>query len=76
MKRDLGFPAKRLSPHTWRHTFAKNFLLNGGNVFALQRLLGHEDIETTKIYIDYTINEMKTQNDSYNPLDNNRWQYY
>lgn len=76
LKENLGFPKKRLSPHTWRHTFAKNFLLNGGNVFALQRLLGHEDIETTKIYIDYTINEIKTQNENYNPLNNNRWQYY
>lgn len=76
LKDNLGFPRKRLSSHTWRHTFAKNFLLNGGNVFALQKLLGHEDIETTRIYVEYTEKEMKIQNDNFNPLDNNRWQYY
>lgn len=76
LKENLGFPKKRLSPHTWRHTFAKNFLLNGGNVFALQRLLGHEDVETTKIYVEFNTNEMKTQNDNFNPLQNNRWQFY
>jgi len=76
LKDNLGFPRKRLNSHTWRHTFAKNFLLNGGNVFALQKLLGHEDIETTRIYVEYTEKEMKIQNDNFNPLDNNRWQYY
>lgn len=76
LKDNLGFPRKRLSSHTWRHTFAKNFLLNGGNLFALQKLLGHEDIETTRIYVEYTEKEMKIQNDNFNPLDNNRWQYY
>lgn len=67
---------KRFSAHIWRHTFAKAFLLNGGDVFTLQELLGHEDIETTKIYITLTDTEKAQQNARYNPLDNKKWEYF
>lgn len=76
IKRDTKIPAKRLSPHTFRHTYAKSFLLNGGDVFSLQRILGHEDIATTQVYVNYNDRELGLQNDKYNPLDNTRWQYY
>lgn len=65
----------RVSAHTFRHTFAKMFLLNGGDLFTLSKILGHEDISTTRIYLDLNITELKVQNDKYNPLDNQRWQY-
>lgn len=68
--------ANRVSAHTWRHTFAKFFLLNGGDLFSLQKILGHEDIESTRIYIELTKEEIRLQNDKYNPLDNTKWQYY
>ena len=66
----------RLSPHTWRHTFAKMFLLNGGNLFALQKILGHEDISTTKMYVDYTNLEIETQMQQSSPVENRRWSWY
>lgn len=77
LRDNIKFPKdKRVSAHIWRHTFAKTFLLNGGDIFTLQKILGHSSIETTKVYINLNDNELKLQNDKFNPLDNSRWQYY
>lgn len=76
LRKELKLTGKRFSAHTWRHTFAKAFLLNGGDVFTLQELLGHEDVETTKVYVDLADNDKAVQNNKYNPLDNTKWQYY
>ena len=76
LKKTLGLRGKRFSAHIWRHTFAKSFLLNGGDVFSLQEILGHADVDTTRIYINLNTQELKQQNDKYNPLDNTKWQYY
>ena len=65
----------RVSAHTWRHTFAKFYLLNGGNIFSLQQILGHEDISTTRIYLDFNTSEVIEQNKKFNPLENTRWRF-
>lgn len=44
---------KRISPHTFRHTFAVHYLNGGGSIFRLQKLLGHEYITTTLHYLKY-----------------------
>jgi integrase/recombinase XerD len=41
----------RVSPHTFRHFFAVNYLRNGGNLYYLQRILGHSSISTTELYL-------------------------
>lgn len=76
LRLDLHLTGKRFSAHIWRHTFAKAFLLNGGDVFTLQELLGHAEVDTTKVYVNITDSEKQTQNRKYNPLDNTKWQYF
>ena len=43
--------SKRVTAHTFRHGFATAYLLAGGNLRELQRLMGHSDLETTEIYL-------------------------
>lgn len=48
-QREAGL-SKIIRFHDLRHTFASHFMMNGGNLYTLQKLLGHSDIQTTMIY--------------------------
>ena len=45
---------KPVSPHVLRHTFAVCYLHKGGNIRALQSILGHSSITITDIYLNYS----------------------
>lgn len=49
-----------IGPHGLRHTFAANFLMNGGDIFTLSRILGHKNINSTQIYSHLTSNYLKS----------------
>ena len=51
VRKYCGFAKVKVSPSTLRHTFANAFLAAEGDVVALADLLGHESLETTRLYL-------------------------
>jgi integrase/recombinase XerD len=62
----------RCTAHTFRHTFAKNYILNGGDSFTLQRILGHYDLRMTRRYIQMDRNDLVNQHTQFSPLNSIR----
>ena len=70
--RKAGLQGVRCSPHTIRHTFAKNFLLNGGDLFTLQKILGHRSLDVVRLYVNLASEDVKVQHRKYSPVDRMR----
>lgn len=59
---------KKTSPHALRHTFAKNWVMNGGDIFRLQKILGHSTLEMTRHYVNLYGADLKQGFDDISPL--------
>jgi integrase/recombinase XerD len=64
-----GIKDKRCSPHTFRHTFAKQYLLNNGDIMTLQKILGHSSIEMVRKYVNMTDKDIFSQHNKFSPMN-------
>ena len=59
MLKKYGLDKKVVYPHSFRHRYAKNFLEKYNDIALLADLMGHESIETTRIYLRRTASEQQ-----------------
>ena len=59
----------RLHAHLCRHTFATRFLINGGDVFILQQILGHSTLEMVRHYVNLASSHVTIQHQRFSPMD-------
>ncbi|MFK5958866.1 MAG: site-specific tyrosine recombinase XerD [Lutibacter sp.] len=58
---------KKISPHTFRHSFATHLLERGADLRAIQQMLGHESITTTEIYMHLDKSFLKKVINTFHP---------
>lgn len=59
----------KVTPYDLRHVFAINFLRNNGNIFALQRIMGHSDLNMTKRYLAMSETDLQEQHSLASPVN-------
>ena len=69
MKR-AGHKPPKIGPHMLRHTFGLQYILNGGDPFSLKRIMGHQDISTTMIYVGMSTELVARQHAKFSPMAN------
>lgn len=67
LKKKTGI--ERLHPHMLRHTFATDYLINGGDLFSLQQILGHTSLEMVKKYSHLASSYIISNHKKLSPLD-------
>ncbi len=68
VRKAAGVP--RLHPHMCRHTFSVRYLIHGGDVFSLQKILGHASLEMTRKYVNLASSDVKDKHRRFSPMDN------
>lgn len=60
---------KDIHPHVFRNNFAKRFLMNGGDIYTLSRLLGHSSVTVTEqAYLDVNQDDLAEMYRKHSPL--------
>jgi site-specific recombinase XerD len=59
----------RVGPHKLRHTFAVNFLRGGGDIFELQQIMGHKNLETLRRYVLLAQSDLEAAHRKASPAD-------
>jgi integrase/recombinase XerD len=60
---------KRVSPHTFRHTCAKMYIMQGGDIFSLQQLLGHSSLEMCRHYVSLWGTDLQNMHRKFSPVE-------
>ena len=60
---------ERLHAHLCRHTFAVNYIMNGGDLSSLKEILGHTTFEMVNHYLHFTRSQITAQHRKYSPMD-------
>ncbi len=63
---------KRVSPHTFRHTFATTLIKNNADIRAVQKMMGHEDLRTTQEYTRRLISNVKAVHKKTHPRERDK----
>lgn len=65
----VGIKGVRVSPHTLRHTFATQYVMNGGDAFSLQQILGHATLDMVKVYVGLANRDVALLHQRFSPID-------
>jgi len=60
---------ERLHAHLCRHTFAVNYLFNGGDIHSLKEILGHTTLEMVNEYLQFTSSQITDLHHRFSPMD-------
>lgn len=55
--------------HRWRHTFAKAWILNNGDIIKLQKILNHSDLDMVRNYVNIFTKDLQKDFEEFNPLE-------
>jgi integrase/recombinase XerD len=66
--RRAGVTDVRVSPHTFRHTMSKFYILRGGDAFTLQRILGHSSLDMVRVYIQMFDSDVRDKHERFSPV--------